>query len=147
MHGFDLRHVVAAALLTSMIVGCSGGTSEALVESREAAQRAYGEALEKVAQKDFAGAKPLLDQAIEAKVLRGDVLAEAYVNRAVCSAATGDFAAAHADLDEMEKGAPNLDEIFAARSYVLQKQGKTREAKQAWTQARRFNRYVKKYSD
>jgi len=47
----------------------------------------------------------------------------------------------------LEKGAPNLDEIFAARSFVLQKQGKTKAAKSAWAKARRMNRYVRKISD
>lgn len=129
------------------IAGCGYRTSEEVIASRQAAQQAYDKALQGIASKDFASAKPLLDQAIDSRKLYVDVLASAYVSRAICSAAAGDFKAAHADLDEMEKGAPNLDEIFAARSFVLRKQGKTKAAKAAWARARRMNRYVKKITD
>jgi len=142
-----LLKFIVVALLALPIVGCSGGSSEKVIESRQAAQKSYDEALQAIANKDYASAKPLLDQALSSGRLYGDMISPAYISRAICSAAVGDFSAAHADLDEMEKGAPNLDDVFAARSYVLEKQGKTKAAKAAWSKARRMNRYVKKIVD
>jgi len=138
---------ILLGFLAMPCAGCGGGSSKDAIESRQSAQKAYDDALQAIASKDYTTAKPLLDQAIDSGWLYVDMISSAYVNRAICSAAAGDFAAAHADLDEMEKGAPNLDEIFAARSYVLEKQGKTKAAKAAWSRARRMNRYVKKYTD
>ena len=146
MHFKPLKAIIPA-LLALPIAGCGYGTSEDVIEQRQAAQKAYSEALQAIASKDYTAAKTLLDHAIDSGKLHLDVLSPAYVNRAICSAAAGDFAAAHADLDAMEQGAPNLDEIFAARSYVLEKQGKSKEAKAAWSKARRMNRYVKRTSD
>jgi Tfp pilus assembly protein PilF len=85
------------------LAGCGYGTSQDVIESKQAAQLAYDEARQKLASKDFASAKPLLDQAIDSGKLYVDVMATAYVSRAICSAAAGDYEAAHADLDEMEK--------------------------------------------
>lgn len=129
------------------MAGCGYGTDADVVQSRENAQQAYDEALQAFASQDFATAKSHLDTAIATGDLYRDVLPTAYVMRAICSASAADFAAAHADLDAMVKGAPNLDEVFAARSYVLEKQGKTKEAKSAWAKARRINRYVRKFKD
>ena len=51
----------------------------------------------------YNGGEVRLDQAIDSGKLYVDVMATAYVSRAICSAAAGDYEAAHADLDEMEK--------------------------------------------
>ena len=140
-----LPKILALALLAVPIAGCSTGTPEEVIESRKAAQKAFDDALQAVSSKDFVAAKTLLDQAIDSGKLYHDAISPAHINRAICSAMAGDFESAHADLDKMERGAPNLDEIFAARSFVFQKQGKTREAKAAWAKARRVNRYVRKF--
>jgi hypothetical protein len=56
--------------------------------------------------------------------LYGDLADTAYVRRAVCLAELGDMPAAHTALDELEQGAPNLDQVYAARSFVLGKEGR-----------------------
>jgi hypothetical protein len=73
------------------------------------------------------------------------LISEAHVKRAICAAAMGDIPAANAELDKMARTAPDL--VYAARSYVLIKQGKKKAAKAAWAKARRINPSVEKFKD
>lgn len=135
--------VIMTAIICTALVGC-GGTSEDVIESRKAGQQAYDNALQSMAAKDYAAAKEQLETAIKHGRLQLDVKATAYTKLAACQAATGDISAAHATLDDLQQQAPNMDEVFAARSFVFQQEGKTKQAKAAWAKARRMNRYVEK---
>lgn len=53
----------------------------------------------------------------------------------------------HQRLDRLEPGTPNLDQIYAARSYVLAKQGKVAESRAALAKARQLNRTVSEFKD
>lgn len=135
-------YTAIVGILILAILGCSNNTTQETIDQRQAAQQAYDQSLEALARGDIEAAKPLLDKVIELGTLPIDLRCSAYVKRAVCLAISGDFESAHADLDEMEKGAPNMDEVLSARSFVFEKQGKTRESKAAWAKARQLNRYV-----
>jgi len=128
------------------LVGC-GESKQQVAEQRLSAQQAYDQANEAFASQDYQAAKTLYEQAVATGRLFGDLVGTARVKQAICLAKLDDLTAAHAALNELEQGAPNLDEIFAARSYVLAKQGKKKAAKVAWAKARRFNYSVKKISD
>mgnify|MGYP002626071968 CR=1 FL=1 len=142
-----LRTSLLAGCCAFAIAGCGSGSSSEVIASRESAQKAYDQAMGAMEQKNYPVAKPLFDQAIDSGYLYLDLLTSAYINRAVCSAAAGEFAAAHADLDAMKDAPVSGDKLLAARSFVLEKQGKSREARAAWSQARRINRFVQKYGE
>ncbi len=133
------------AMLVLSIAGCN--SSSQLASNREVAYQAFSAADTAFESKQYQEAKDQFTQAIDSGGLIIDVYIDAVIKRAVCSATMDDFAAAHADLDKMEQGAPNLDEVLAARSYVLSKQGKKKAAKAAWTKAKRINRRVKSFEE
>lgn len=135
-----------AATLTAVLAcaGCSGSTSGSDAVAREQSAKAFQQAEDALEQDDFARAKELFDLAIAEGHLSIDAIGVAYAGRAVCLAELGQFEEAHDDLDKMEQ-APNQGEILAARSYVLEKQGKKAEARAAWAKAKRFNRLVQPY--
>ena len=58
---------------------------------------------------------------------------------------TGKFDEALALLTSLEQGAPNLDQVFAARAFVLKKQNKLAEANAALAKARQYNRTIKEF--
>jgi Tfp pilus assembly protein PilF len=126
------------------LVGCGGTSSTESVDMRAEAGNAYAEAVKAFDSKDYATAKPLFDNALQGG-LYSDFIGPARVRRAVCMAESGDFEGANAELTALEGGAPNVDEIFAARSFMLAKQGKLAESKAAWAQAIRYNPKVKKF--
>ena len=142
-----LRKILLAGWCFFAVAGCGSGTSSEVIASRETAQQVYDHAMEAMEQKNYAVAKPLFDQAIDSGHLYLDLLTSAHINRAVCSAAAGDFAAAHADLDAMKDAPVSGDQLLAARSFVLEKEGKNREARAAWSQAQRINPNVTKYGE
>ena len=125
------------------LAGC-GGDSAAVVDSRQSAAQAYEKAEQAFNAKNFAEAKDAYDQCLSGG-LPADLLGTARVRRAVCLAEAGDFAAASEEITALESAAPNLDEVFAAKSYILAKQGKLAESKASWAQAIRYNRSVKKF--
>jgi tetratricopeptide (TPR) repeat protein len=119
------------------VVGC--GSSAQVANQRETAGEAYAAGVAAFESRDFATAADKLTAAIDAHGLNPDQYANAFLKRAVAAAATDDFETASADLDILERGAPNLDEVYAARAFVLLKQGKGSEAKAAFAKARQLN--------
>ena len=138
------KSLMPIALIAAFTTGCSNSTSLDVVESRQNTQENFDLAIQKLANGEHAAAKELLDSAISSGNLYIDYLTNAYINRAICSAVAGDFAAAHADLDLIEQGPVDLDKLWAARSFVYEKEGKASQAKAAWTKARKHNRGVAK---
>lgn len=133
------------AICVVSLIGC-GESSADRAESRRNAQDLFNDAVQAIEKQDHATAKPLLDKAIASGQLHVDIILSAHIKRAICSAVAGDFAAAHADLDKMEQGPVDLGAVWAARSFVLEKEGKSSEAKAAWSKARGYNPGVAKIS-
>lgn len=123
------------------IAGC-GSEGKRNLSRKEAAQ-AYTDGTAAIESRDFATAVEKLTLALEGGWL-GYVTSNAYIQRAIANAALGSYDAAHADLDLAEQGEGETAETLVARTYVLEKQGKQREAKLTWSKARRWNRRVKK---
>jgi tetratricopeptide (TPR) repeat protein len=137
--------VLMRMVLVVSIAGCN--SSSQLASNREFAYQASRAADIAFESRQYQQARDQFTQAIDSGGLVIDVYVSAVIRRAICSAALDDFSAAHADLDLMEQGAPNLDEVFAARSYVLNQQGKKKAAKAAWAKARQINRGVEQFKD
>ncbi len=123
-------------------VGCGGAEKE---YSRESANALYSEGREALEQGDFPTAQSKLTEAVEMGWLNPDFTGRAMVLTTVAMAAQGNYEEAHAKLDELEKEPIPADLVLSARSFVLQKQGKNRQAKLAWSRARRINRSVRKF--
>jgi tetratricopeptide (TPR) repeat protein len=124
--------------------GC-GGTPTDVVVSREAASAAVNEGLTAFGNRDYAAAADKLGVAVDSGMLNADVYSDAAVKLAVSYGATGKYDEALALLTTMEQGAPNLDQVFAARAFVLKKQGKVAEANAAMAKARQYNRTIKEF--
>ena len=139
-----LRAVVL--VLTVCLCGCSSQEAD-LAGQRQDTQASYDAAIEALEKHDYGLAETRLTEAIEGGGLRIDQLVDAYIQRAVCYARLGKFEAAHADLDQIEGGAPDLDVVYAARSFVFQKEGRTSEAAAKLNQARRLNPRVQTFED
>jgi Tfp pilus assembly protein PilF len=126
------------------IQGCGSPAKQA--QTRETAAQSYQAGVSALENRDYSGAKENLTLALESGHL-GYVTTNAFMKRAIANAALGDFDAAHADLDTATKGEGETAEIFSARTYVFEKQGKSTEAKAAWNQARKLDRGVKRIDD
>jgi Tfp pilus assembly protein PilF len=136
--------LAAMALVACAALGC-GSTSTEVVRSREASAAAANEGMQAFAARDYATAAAKLSAAIEGGGLNADSYSTAAVRLAVAYAQQGQFAEAEALLTKLEQGAPNVDEVLAARSLVFKKQGKLAESRAALAQARRLNRFVKEF--
>lgn len=128
-----------------LLGGCSDGPSADVIEGRQAAEAALTAGNQAFEAGNFDAALAELSKAVESGFLNADLYSGGAVKLAVVQAAKGDFAAADALLDDLERGAPNMDEVLAARSFVLRKLGKRNEAKAAWVEARRINPAVKEF--
>ncbi len=141
-----LKNCLARVVLGLTLAHCAGcGDSGGDVGTRQSASIAYGAGVDAFAKKDYPAACELLTQALDQGGLNSDLYADAMVKRAVCYGAAGKFDEALADLTKLEAGAPNLDQVFAARAFVLKKQGKVAEANAAMAKARQYNRMVKEF--
>jgi tetratricopeptide (TPR) repeat protein len=143
MAAIRIRFVFLALALTSL--GCGGDPAASLQDARIAANAAYNEAVTAFASKDYAGAEAKLAAALQANVLNPDVFCDATAKYAVCLAAAGKYPEAMAELDKLGPAAPNQAAIFAARSFILKKQGKVAEANVALAQAKRLDRMIKEF--
>ena len=125
-----------------ILLGCG---SSASAPSRQEGAAALQSGLDAFAQKNYAAAAESLTNAIGSGVLNTDQYVEATLKRAMAWAAEGKYDEAIADLTKLEAGAPNLDQVFAARAFVLKKQGKVAEANAAMAKARQYNRTIKEF--
>jgi len=142
-----LRTTAALLMCLTCFCGCNGGTSAELTGTRVHAQKSYSDGAEAFANRNYVAAEDNLAAAYESGGLNLDMLCDAGVKLAVCRSASGRFDEAHQLLDSLEHGAPNMDEVYAARSYILRKQGKRTEALAAWNDARQLNRGVPEFRD
>lgn len=140
-----IRRMNFAVFCLILVTGC-GGPVEQSADSRELAAKTFTDGDAAFAQRDFASAGEHFTQAIE-HGLSADRFAEAAVKRAICWGSNGKHVEAHAELDKLEAAAPNQDEILAARSYILAKQGKAAESRVALAKARQLNRTVQPFKD
>jgi hypothetical protein len=108
-----MRPVVFGVLLIVGVAGCGG--EQRVVAARETAYSSLERADEAFRAKKYADAIPGYNSAITGAGLQADVLAEAYLKRAVCKTETGDVAGAAADLEKAEQGGAVGDDYQAAR--------------------------------
>ena len=134
----NLQRLLLGALLVLM-VGC-GKVEE--VNHLEAGA-AYNSAEEAMNSGDYAGSLEFWTAAIDSHSLNPDQYGDALTRRAECYGRTGDFAAAHADLDIAERGAPDVARIYATRSFVFSLEGKKKESAAAMSQAKKENSSIK----
>lgn len=128
-------------LLGAFLVGCNAKEKQKL--SRQQSGQAYTDGIAALESRDFTTAVEKLSLALEGGWL-GYSTANAYIHRSIANAALGNYDAAIADLDMAERGEGETAETLVARTYIFEKQGKDREAKQAWSRARKWDRRVKK---
>jgi tetratricopeptide (TPR) repeat protein len=138
------RRLRLACLGFLVAAGCSAPGSEN-EDARVSAYAANADGLKAFAAKDYATAEPALVSAVDAGVLNPDIYCQAIVRIAVCRGAAGKYDEALAELDKLGPAAPNQDEIFAARAFILAKQGKAADARTALAKARQINRAVQEF--
>jgi tetratricopeptide (TPR) repeat protein len=138
-----LRHAALTIALLGVVIGCA--SNEQPATTREEAAQALTRGNEAFNRKDYAAASTDLTIALSAGGLAPDDYATAMVKRAVCWGAEGKYEEALAELTKLEASAPNLDQILAARAFVLKKQGKVAEANAAMAKARQYNRTIKEF--
>lgn len=129
----------------SCVLGC-GGSSQSREDIRKTAQESFNAAETSFEGKDYTAAEKEYTVALGGG-LNIDYLDKAAVKRAICRAEMGDIDQATADLNEWEQKALQLDLVYAAQSYVFEKQGKSKEAREAWNKAKRINKNVQKLGD
>ena len=128
--------------LTCLVFGLVTGCGEPETANLKDANAEYQLATEAMEAGSFDEALGHFSAAIDAGGLNPDQYGDSMIRRAECYAKSGNFAAAHADLDSAEMGA-DLDRVFATRSFVFSKEGKTKEASAAMSKAKKENRSVK----
>jgi predicted negative regulator of RcsB-dependent stress response len=126
--------------------GC-GESQELPADKRQKSQQAFEKATEAFSQKDFSAAEVGFSEALANGGLNGDQFEEAHVKLAVAMAASNKFGEAMSTLAKIEQGSTIPDQILAAKSFILAKQGKTAESHAAWAQAVRYNRSVQKFGN
>jgi hypothetical protein len=109
----------ASLLCAIAVVGC--GTTMADPVEKSASYQNLGKADVAFAAKRYGEALPLFDEAIRTELLQADVLAEAYVRRAICRIETGDLKGATADLEQAERGGAVGEEYQQAQKMLSQK--------------------------
>jgi len=132
------RFVVIVAL-----VGCGG--SKEIADRRAQASALADEGLAAFQNRDYATAIAKLSDPVEHGGLNVDAYCDAAVKLAVAYAHEGKYAEADALLTKLEQGAPNLDQIFAARSFLLKKQGKAADSRVMLAKARQINRTIQEF--
>jgi tetratricopeptide (TPR) repeat protein len=117
-----------------LITGCGSPANEDLVRN---AQVTFDDAVAKEASGDLAATLPLIDSALSNGGLNPDQLAEAYLLRARCYCASGELEKAQLDIDMADQGAPNPAKLHLTRGILLDKQGKSAEAKVEFSKAKK----------
>jgi Tfp pilus assembly protein PilF len=146
---FDRIALVDRFVLVLMLALLAGGgcgrSGKQLEQVRVDANQRFREATDAFESKDYATAATKFDEVVENGGVNADLYVIAMLKRSLAWAATGNFDQAHAGLDELEAGAPDLDQILAARSTVFAQQGKTSEARAALAKAKRINRRIRAF--
>jgi hypothetical protein len=138
------RRLRLACLGFLVAAGCSAPGSEN-EDARVSAYAANAEAIKAFGAKDYAAAEPGFVAAIDSGVLNPDIWCQAVVRLAVCRGAAGKHDEALAELDKLGPAASNQDEIYAARAFILGKQGKAADARVALAKARQLNRAIQEF--
>jgi Tfp pilus assembly protein PilF len=138
------RFVVLGAVCCVALAGC-GRQSKQVASRREQASALAGEGLTAFQNRDFATAIAKLSDPVDHGGLNVDAYCSAAVKLAVAYGHEGKYPEAEALLLKLEQGAPNLDEIYAARAFLLAKQGKAGESRAALAKARQYNRTIKEF--
>jgi len=118
----------------TLTAGCGEQVNEDLLRN---AQVTFDDALAKEASGDLAGTLPLIDAALTNGGLNPDQLAEGYLLRARCYCAGGELEKAQTDIDMADQGAPNPAMLYLTRGMLLDKQGKSAEAKAEFNKAKK----------
>lgn len=133
--------LLAAVALCQM--GCSGDAGNP--DLRKSAEQALTDGRAAFDQAQYDQAHEQLGLAIQGG-LNADLYSDALVHHAVASIHLDKFDEAQADFEQLDQGATNMDQVFAAKSFLALKQGKKAEANRFWQQAVRENPKVKKFS-
>jgi tetratricopeptide (TPR) repeat protein len=136
-------HGIFIAAVSLCLLGCSGDAGNP--DLRKSAEQALVDGRAAFDQGQFDQAYEQLGLAIQGG-LNADLYSEALVRHAVAAIHLGKFEDAQADFERLDQGATNMDQVFAAKSFLALKQGNKPEANRLWQQAVRENPKVKKYS-
>jgi Tfp pilus assembly protein PilF len=121
-----------------VIIGCGG--SEVDSEVLATAQQSYDQGKAAFDSGDFNAAKSSLDDALKNPAgLNSDIYVDALIKRAISLAIAGDFPAAEVDIAEAERGATEMDQVYLARSILLQQQGDQAGADREMKNAKKAN--------
>lgn len=140
---------IAASLSMALVlltVGCRR-SNELAEDKRVAARQAYNEGVTALESRQYAVARDKLQEAISTGAIYSGSIVDAKVRLAVATAGAGDLSTASTQLNDLEQNAPELDLVFAAKAYVLAKQGKAAESRAALAKARQYNRTVQEFKD
>lgn len=140
-----MRWLPWMTLLLAAAVGCSG-SADSRSETRRDAHAAFAAGEQALAAGDYAQAFSELSSAVEAGGLNPDAFAAAELQIALALGGLDRYAEAYEKLDRLEAGAPNVDEVHAARSAILTREGKTAEAQAELAKARQINRAVRTFN-
>ena len=142
--------MVKLRLLPLIFLGLSlcacGGTDQELIEKRISATKAFDTAQEAFKAKNFTVAQENYLVCLEGGLYPA-LQEDCRLKLAVCRAATGNAEQALIELEELETMVSLSPQLLAARSYILQKLGRKREAQVAWTKARKKDKYVVRFED
>lgn len=122
--------------LAMIATGCS---DEPSTEFRRSQVMAYENAVESYESKDFDEAEKQLTIALTETTLHIDQLETAFLMRARVRIELDRLDEAAEDLDLLEQGAANMDDVWIVRGELYQKQGDADAAKLAFQEAKKIN--------
>jgi tetratricopeptide (TPR) repeat protein len=140
-----MRWLPLTSLLVALAIGCSGA-ADSRTDARRDAHAAFTAGAQALAAGQYEQALDELSAAVAAGGLNPDAFAAAELQLALALGGLGRYAEAYERLERLEAGAPNVDEVHAARSAVLAREGKAAEAQAELAQARQINRAVRTFS-
>ena len=132
---FSRTHVVAGVLLCCL-AGCSREPSR---DFRRSQVQAFERGIAAFEAKDFKVANEELTVALKNTTLHLDQLEVAHLTRAKARIQLRDLEAAEQDLNVLELGAANMEDVWAARGLLLKERGDTKGAELAFKVARDLN--------
>lgn len=140
---------IAASLSMALVLLTAGcrRSNELAEDKRVTARQAYNEGVTALEGRKYTVARDKLQEAISSGAVYSGSIVDARVRLAVATAGAGDLQTASMQLDDLEQNAPELDLVFAAKAYVLAKQGKAAESRAALAKARQYNRSVQEFKD